>query len=150
MEYLYIGVMCSVATALFALAVGSKLKAAAISGTLGGVGFVIYMLLRPQFSEATTVFIATFTVCLSAELLARVLKTPSTVFSIPAILPLVPGVMLYRTLLHFGNGDTYGGLTGVVDTLIVAGSLSLAVTLAALIAKLIFKRKKTNEKNNVL
>ena len=142
MNYVYIGFFCIVATALFAITVGSGIKNSVISGVLGGIGYITYLLINLHSAEATAVFIATFIICLMAEILARVMKTPSTIFSIPAILPLVPGLMLYKTLLVFGNGDTLGGLEKSIDTLIVAGSLSLAVTIATLLAKLIFKRKK--------
>ncbi len=146
LHYVWVGFFCVAATLLFALTVGATLKNAAISGVLGGAGYIIYLLLQPLLTEATAVFAATFAVCMSAEVLARVLKTPATVFSIPAILPLVPGLMLYHTLLHFGNGDTVGGLASSVETLIVAGSLALAVTLATLLAKLLFKKPRTAAK----
>lgn len=142
MHYVWIGVFCLAATFLFAVTMGASFKTAAISGVLGSAGYIIYMLLVPHLTEASAVFIATFAVCISSEVLARVMKTPATVFSIPAILPLVPGLMLYHTLLHFGSGDTAGGLSSSVETLIVAGSLALAVTLATLMAKLLFRGRK--------
>lgn len=142
MNYVYIGVFCVAATALFALTVGARFRIAVISGALGGAGYIVYLLLNPYLTEATAVFAATFVVCFSAEVLARVMKIPATVFSIPAILPLVPGLMLYRTLLYFGERDNLNGLSSAVETLIVAGSLALAVTLATLLAKLLFKRRK--------
>lgn len=141
MEYVFIGIFCIIATAFFAVTVGASKKNSAISGVLGGIGYITYLLLNKHSAEATAVFVATFIICLMSEILARVMKTPTTVFSIPAILPLVPGLMLYKTLLVFGSGDTLNGVSKSIDTLIVAGSLSLAVTLAALLAKLIFKRK---------
>lgn len=142
MNYVYIGLFCIAATLLFAITVGGSFKTSAIAGCLGGIGYVSYLLINLHTAEATAVFFATFIICLMSEILARMMKTPSTVFSIPAILPLVPGLMLYKTLLVFGNGDTLGGLEKSIDTVIVAGSLSLAVTIATLLAKLIFKRKK--------
>ncbi len=142
MNYVFIGIFCFAATMFFALTVSSSYKMSAISGILGSAGYLISMFLKPFTAEATAVFVATFTVCMLAEVLARLMKTPSTVISIPAILPLVPGLMLYKTLLHFAEGDNIGGLNSTVETLIVAGSLSLAVTLATLLAKLLFKRKK--------
>ena len=39
-----------------------------------------------------------------AELLARLLKTPATLFVVPAILPLVPGGALYYTMENVVHG----------------------------------------------
>ena len=44
-------------------------------------------------SLAASAFAAVF-----AEVLARIFKTPSTVFYIPAVIPLVPGSSLYYTM----------------------------------------------------
>lgn len=137
MEYVGIIVAAAVAVAFYALSVRSSLKNALISGILGGTSYGFYLLLSNYINPITSVFFATLTGCLSAELAARWAKTPATVFSIPVIIPLVPGLMLYNTMLKFGQGDTAGGGKGVVDTLILAGGMSLAVTLATLIAKLI-------------
>ena len=142
MRYLFLGIACAAATLFFALGVGGSLKASVTAGCLSSIGYVIYLLMKLECSESASVFVATLVVCLLAETLARILKTPSTVLSIPAILPLVPGLMLYRTMLDFGKGDTLRGMSSAVETLIVAGTMSLAVTLATIIAKLLFRHKK--------
>lgn len=141
MNYVILGVVCVVATLFYALSVGGSFRTAVVSGALGGIGYIVYLLLDNSLSEAGAVFAATLLVCLLAETLARLFKAPATVFAIPAILPLVPGLMLYQTMLRFGAGDTTGGMSCAVEALIVAGSMSLAVTLATALAKLTFKFK---------
>ena len=42
---------------------------------------------------------------LYSEVLARILKTPSTVICIPAIIPLIPGGALYRTMYSAVHQD---------------------------------------------
>ncbi len=132
----------SLATAFFALSVKSQTKTAVFAGVLGGVGYVTYVLLGFCMSDIGAVFLATLLACLLAECAARPLKTPATVISIPAIIPLVPGVSLYKTLLVFGSGDNTGGATMLVHTLLVAGSMSVAVTMATIIAKMLFKKRR--------
>ncbi len=141
LETLKILAFCIPATVFFALSVKSPLKAAVFSGALGGGGYVMYVLLDRVMSDTAAVFFATLAACLLAELAARLLKTPATVLSIPAIIPLVPGLSLYKTLLEFGAGDNSGGAAMLIQTFMVAGSMSLAVTLSTLLAKLIFRRK---------
>ncbi len=142
MDYLFAFLFSSAATAFFALSVRSSRRTAGVAGILGGLGFALNMGFDSFMSSASAVFFATLAACLLAECAARLLKTPATVLSIPAIIPLVPGVSLYRTLLIFGKGDNAGGLNMLVHTLLIAGSMSLAVTMATIIAKLLFKKRR--------
>ncbi|MCR5663583.1 MAG: threonine/serine exporter family protein [Oscillospiraceae bacterium] len=61
-----------------------------------------------------------------AEVLARRLKTPATLFVVPAILPLVPGSALYYTMSSIVHGDiaaakSYGSQTLTIALAIAAG-----------------------------
>lgn len=148
MEYLFIGLASTVAVFFFALSVRSCVKNSIIAGGLGGASYVLYMVLQNFFNEVGAVFFATLAGCLCAEVVARIIKAPATVFSIPIIIPLVPGLMLYRTMLSFGRGDNSGGVGGAVSTLLVAGSMSLAVTLATLVAKLVSEHQHKHKEKN--
>lgn len=143
MEYFIFGVCSALGVVFFALSVRSSLKPALISGCLGGVGYTLYIFLCAYTSDSVAVFAATLAACLGAEFVARAIKTPATVLSIPAIIPLVPGVSLYKTMIAFGAGNNSEAVNRAVSTLIIAGSMSLAVTLATIAAKLFFKRHRT-------
>ena len=142
MEYIYAFLFASASTLFFAMSVRSSFKTALVAGVLGGIGYFLYVLFVQTMSAALAVFIATFVVCMLAECAARIIKTPATVISIPTIFPLVPGVSLYETLLVFGRGDNTGGTSMAVQTLLIAGSMSLAVTIATIIAKAVFKKRR--------
>ncbi|MBO5556732.1 MAG: threonine/serine exporter family protein [Oscillospiraceae bacterium] len=70
---------------------------------------------------------------LYSELLARLRKTPATLFLVPAIIPLVPGSSLYYAMScvvrkDFSNAREYGTLTLEYALAIAAGiSFVLAV-----------------------
>ena len=49
--------------------------------------------------------LAALVASLYAEIMAIKLKTPSTVFLYPAIIPLVPGALLYNTAVNFFTSD---------------------------------------------
>lgn len=73
---------------------------------------------------------------LYAELLARRLKTPATLFVIPAILPLVPGSSLYYAMSSAVRGElsaarTYGGQT-LAYALAIAAGISLVTAIRQL------------------
>ena len=74
-----------------------------------------------------------------AELLARWLKTPATLFVVPAILPLVPGGSLYYTMENIVHGRmeaarAYGVQTAIAALAIAAG-ISFVVALRELHAR---------------
>ena len=52
--------------------------------------------------------------------------------------PIVPGVMLYRTMLRFSEGDYEAGTSALIATIIYAGCMAFAITLAAMLAKNFF------------
>lgn len=104
------------------------------SSLLGMTGYIVYWFLLGT-SEMLAFFLGTFTCCFLSEICARLLKTPATVLSFVAIIPLVPGIMLYNTMLAFAQNDMNGGLRLGVRTLAAAGCMALAITVASLIGK---------------
>lgn len=74
-----------------------------------------------------------------AEVLARILKTPATLFVVPAILPLVPGGSLYYTMENVVHGRmeaarSYGQHT-LIAALAIAAGISFVVAVRELQAK---------------
>ena len=69
-------------------------------GTVCGTGgWAIVMLCTGLgLMEFLCYIIATATLTIFTEVLARVYKCPVTVFLVPGIVPMVPGGLLYRTL----------------------------------------------------
>ena len=52
--------------------------------------------------------------------------------------PIVPGVMLYRTMQRFSEGDYEAATSALIATIIYAGCMAFAITLAAMLAKNFF------------
>ena len=90
-------------------------------------------------SEFLSCLIASAFAVIYAEVLARSLKTPATLFVVPAILPLVPGGSLYYTMENAVHGRmeaarSFGQQTLVVALAIAAG-ISFVVALRELQAR---------------
>lgn len=97
------------------------------------------------FSSAWAALLSSAAVYLLAYAQARIYKAPVSVFLIIAILPLVPGFKIYRTIYFMitGEGSTAEALA---DTLLMAGAIALGIFVADLINDIIkktIKRKKT-------
>lgn len=123
---------------------GKKLFLAAIGGSLGGVAYQVCLDIGA--SELSAMFIASICFSLYSEILARTAHTPVTTFIICALIPLVPGGGMYRTMLAAIQGDIMKALTMGLDTITIAGALVLGILLVSTIMKAITKRKKIEVK----
>ena len=106
------------------------------SGFVGGVGWTVFCFFN-QITQNNIFsnFIASLFVSYISEVLARKLKQPAIVFLIPGIIPLVPGLGMYNTMLYLIQRDYINGIAKGVDVLFVAGAISLG----ALVVSSLFK-----------
>ena len=119
---------------------GSKLILAGIAGSIGGV--VYHASLIVGCGELTAM-------SLYSEIFARICKTPVTTFIICALIPLVPGGGMYRTMLKAIEGDVMQALTIGLDTLTIAGVLALGILVVSTIMKAIFKPERRSVRKHV-
>jgi uncharacterized membrane protein YjjB (DUF3815 family) len=82
-----------------------------------------------------SVFIASAIVAISGELFARLMHLPVTVFVIAGIIPLVPGIAAYDTMLYLIKGQYLEGVRSGLDTLMIAGAIAFAVAVVGALAK---------------
>lgn len=97
---------------------------------IGVNGYVIYLLMG-QGSMAY--FVASLAVGLLCELAARVMRMATTLFLVSAIIPLVPGLGLYRTMMYIAEENFAMALSTGVETLTGIGAIALSLTIATTI-----------------
>lgn len=106
---------------------GKKVFFAAFGGCVGWMLFLLFGLFLE--SEVLRYLIVSVAVSLYGELMARVLKTPTTLFSVVCLVPLVPGSGLYYTMTHALSGNLQGFIEKGAGTLSLAAALSLGVVI---------------------
>ena len=93
-------------------------KAIFWGGLLGGVGYSVYWVaLQTGSSNAVAMFLGALAAALGGQLAARRLKMIATLFITIAILPLVPGLGLYRAMSVVAQGQTGAGLAIAASTM---------------------------------
>lgn len=103
----------------------------------GGVTWFFYLLAdHISSSNIFALFIASIVAGIYSEIMARVLKSPVTTFSICAIIPLVPGGGMYNTMLQLIQGNVNNSLTTGLATLSSAGAIAVGILLASSFTKL--------------
>lgn len=107
------------------------------SGTVGAAGWAVYLFMRyMETNEAMSMFVAALIVAVVSHVYARLLKAPVTLFLVCGILPLVPGVAMYRVVYYLLISDTVTAGHYAVTTASVTGAIALAVFFVDTVFKL--------------
>ncbi len=111
---------------------------------LGGLAsWSMYLLLGLMIpGEPIRYFIVALVISLYAEIMARVLKTPTTTFITTALISLVPGGGLYYTMSYGLAGDYTSFFSRGIYTLKLAAALALGIIVAITIVKLISRLRR--------
>ncbi len=116
---------------------GKKLVSVLLGGAIGWL-FVL-ILMRLGTDEPTAYFIVALLLSLYAEILARTLKAPTTVFIIPSLIPLVPGSSLYYTMAYALDGEKELFSGKAFATLALAAALAIGIIIATVLTRLLLK-----------
>ncbi|KYH30097.1 MULTISPECIES: threonine/serine exporter family protein [Clostridium] len=111
----------------------------------GAIGWFLYLLfINHSFSKVFALFIASISVSVYSEIMARVLKSPVTIFLICGIIPLVPGAGMYYTMYEITMGNINASLSIGLETISSAGAIAVATVLVASTTKVIVMLKKAH------
>jgi len=121
---------CFIASVAFGFLLNQPRKTVLISGLLGTIGYTLFI----GMNQGTIAyFVAALMIAVSCEVLARIMKCMATMLITSCLIPLVPGLGLYRTMLKITQGEYIEGAASGVDALSGILAIALAVTVAMLI-----------------
>lgn len=116
------------ATAAFSVLFYLPKKYILLAGLTGGFGWLIYLLcLALQDNKVLANFVATIFVALASHILARIIKTPVTMFLIPGIIPMVPGAGMYHIVQSIMNNTVEMTSFYFFQTMQMAGAIALGI-----------------------
>lgn len=116
------------ATAAFAVLFHLPKKYLILTGTTGSFGWFIYLIsLRFMTDKILATLTATLIVALISHILARVYKTPVTMFLVPGVIPFVPGAGMYQVVRSIVDGNSGSTTYYFLETLQVAGAIALGI-----------------------
>lgn len=141
-----------------------------ITAALGAFGFALLYRLRPEhlplaalggaltwgiyllglnFTENifAASLVASIFCAFYAEVLAKLLKTPATVFLIPSIISLIPGGSLYYTMSELVQKDLTSSWYYARLTIQYALAIALGISLVWAIWAMLFQRKSKAQKD---
>ena len=113
------------------------------SSVVAGIGFVIYDLIKlTGMSEPVSIFVGTAFIAVSGEILARIMKMPSTVFVFPGVVAFVPGVGIYRTMLALIQSDFEKSQRVGTETILIAIAMAMAIAVINVFSRYVFPKRK--------
>jgi len=108
---------------------------------IGACGYAVYWtIFHFSGSELPAMFVGALLAAMLGQLAARRLHMISTVFITIAILPLVPGIGLYRAMRELGQGEMMAG----ASTAAHAMSLILMIVLGTGLGSALFSVRKSS------
>lgn len=91
-------------------------------------------------------FIVSFLIGITSEFCAYFYKKPVTVFSLPCLIPIVPGAGMYYIMYYFIENNYELMVRNLTSTLFTAAGLSMGIVFSQALAKItksVFRTKKS-------
>jgi len=132
-------------TIFFAIMFNSRRTQLIYSGFVGAFGWLAYLLvLEANGTVVIASFVGSLIISILATILSNVRKAPITVFQIPGIIPLVPGMGMYNTLHAVINNNIDSAMVHLFQTLQIAGAIAVGMMLIYTIRTLTLPNRATN------
>ena len=128
---------------LFALIDNAAGRVIVASCICGAATFLVSEILAVNYGNGFMIyFISACVTCGMSEIGARIMCVPVTVILLPAIIPLVPGALLYSTMkaLLQGEGEWYYEYGK--EAIVAAAGIGVAIVSISLVSKAFYGFKK--------
>ncbi|QSX05131.1 threonine/serine exporter family protein [Sedimentibacter sp. zth1] len=133
-------IYCFIATWFFALVMQAPRKSLVFSALIADIGYLIYIICVNNNYELFGFFLGTLVISLLGEICARKIKMPATIFIFPAVVPIVPGIGLYETMLKFVQNDIDQAIYLGIRTIFNIGAMAIAIALVSLLLTKLHKK----------
>lgn len=120
----------AIATICFALLFGVPIRYYCSCGIIGGIGWLLYILVTPLTTTTFAIFTAMFTVTILSRWFAVLNRCPTTIFLTSGLIPLVPGADTYRAAYYMVNGHFDLASSKAFDAIKVAVAIMVGIVLA--------------------
>ena len=132
-----------VASVGFALTINVPHRVLNLAGMSGIIGWMTYWLLAKAGSgRMLSNLMGAFIIGIMGLIFARIKKAPVTVFNIPALVPLVPGVPAYQAVRSLVNGDIDAGEAAILRVAVVTCSIALGILLSTMFTEMLNRTRK--------
>ena len=112
-----------------------------LAGLGGAITRIVLLILTPLCARPVYATVAAFVATIYAELLGKIQKKPSTYYTYPAIIPLIPGDLFFYTLIGINQKNSEMVRTNGFDCALTLVSMSVGFALSFAIAHYVRKAR---------
>ncbi|MCL1879460.1 MAG: threonine/serine exporter family protein [Actinomycetia bacterium] len=121
----------------FSLIFHAPVRKLAFVSVIGGTGMLVFILISQLTgNSALATFIGASCIATLAEVASRAGREVTTIYIIPGIIPLVPGVMIFESMSALLTSGVSAAADKATEALICASCIALALVLTASVARL--------------
>ena len=129
----------------FAMLVHVPRRAWLASGLIAAVSYLVYWaFLHLGLSDPTAIFLGSLFGSLAGQLCARKMKIIGTVFLMSAIVPVVPGLGLYRMMSFLGQNRISDGAAMGISAMITVAMIALGLGAGSFIDRVLRSRSRNH------
>jgi len=137
LQFAIVFISSYLAGAGFGLLLSAPKKAVIWGGLLGAVGYAAYWLcMQTGMGETAAMFLGALAAAIGTQMAARRFKMIATVFVTIAILPMVPGLGLYRAMSALAQGQLATGGAIAAHTMGLILMIALGIALGSALAEI--------------
>jgi uncharacterized membrane protein YjjB (DUF3815 family) len=126
----------------FAWLVHAPRRAWIPSGLVASLVYLLYRVLTVlSVADPMAIFCGAFLGAVAGHFCARKLKMISTVFLMAAVVPVVPGLGLYRMMACFGQGQTSLGADYGIQAMITIAMTALGLAMGSFVDRSLHRQK---------
>ena len=134
-----------IGTVGFAMLVHTPKRSWFVSGLIAVLSYLVYWgLTYMNIPDAMAIFAGSFFGSLAGLFCARRMRMIGTVLMMSAVVPVVPGLGLYRMMAAIGQGQISAGAKTGVSAMITIGMIALGLGAGAFADRVIWSGKRKN------
>jgi len=140
MEYLAQLVTSFIGSAGFGIIFNAPRESIVKCGFVGMIGWICYYTLTQNgIDSIPATAIASALIALISQSLAKLYKTPMTIFIVGGIIPLVPGGMAYNAMRSFVENDYNSAINYAAKSFLISGSIAIGLILSEVLYQIALK-----------
>lgn len=125
----------------FCVVLGVPKKFVPLAGITGAIGWAIYLIfINLEVSTIMSSLISALLIAIISAIIAKIMRTVINIFFIPGILPIVPGVAMYKVAYYILANDVEMVKKYFYEAILIAGAIALAIFAVESIKKISFRR----------
>lgn len=138
---LFIQMISSFVSALaFGIIIKVPKEALVYCGITGMLAWTTNLLIKPYLPNSiAAIFVASIVVAVISIIFARMNRMPATVFNIPGVFPLVPGVIAFQSMNSFMNREFIEGLEFMTKTFAISITIALAIVITEVLYRFVLR-----------